>query len=153
MEKSKKIMKEITFRFAVLLFLINSSSCSSQVKPIKYGKDECYFCKMIIVDQKFGVEIVSKKGKIFKFDDLGCAKHIVKGDVLKKEEIEEVFVNNYLKPGEMLNLEKITLVITDSLGSPMGGNMAAFDTKAAAINYINSKGGKIISNKVFESVK
>ena len=57
-------MKEITFRFAVLLFLINSSSCSSQVKPIKYGKDECYFCKMTIVDQKFGVEIVSKKGKI-----------------------------------------------------------------------------------------
>ena len=50
-----------------------AASCGrKKPEPIAYGKDSCSECKMTIIDPKFGGEIISKKGKIFKFDDTHC---------------------------------------------------------------------------------
>ena len=35
-------------------------------------KTPAYTCKMTLVDKKFGAEVVTKKGKVYKFDDLNC---------------------------------------------------------------------------------
>ena len=54
------------------LISIGLSSCSTEPEPIRIGKDNCQFCKMTISDKRFGAEIVTKKSKIFKFDDQHC---------------------------------------------------------------------------------
>lgn len=42
--------------------------------PIKWDRDACARCSMIISDRRFAVEIVgSPKNSAFKFDDIGCA--------------------------------------------------------------------------------
>ena len=51
------------------LFLI---SCSTEPEPLVYGTDICHNCKMTLMDNKFGAELVTKKGKVYKFDDMNC---------------------------------------------------------------------------------
>jgi len=74
---------------AAASFMLLFISCSTKPQPIQYGKDVCDHCKMTIVDQKFGGEIVTKKGKAYKFDDLICmAKFLGTGSV-KEDDIAQ----------------------------------------------------------------
>ena len=54
------------------LMLITGLSCSTDPEPISFGVDQCTLCRMNISDSKFGAEIVTKKGKIFKYDAAEC---------------------------------------------------------------------------------
>ena len=56
----------------VLLLGVFFSSCSTSPQPINYGNDACHYCQMTIVDQIYGAEVISDKGKIFKFDAAEC---------------------------------------------------------------------------------
>ncbi len=145
----KSKLKQQSVKAAMFLFIINSTSCRNEVKPINYGKDDCNFCKMTIVDKKFGVEIITKKGKTFKLDDLICAQHFLREGSINVNEIKDVYVNNYQVPGELLNLNKAFLVKKEQLGSPMGGNIASFASEAAAENFVEKGGGELISNVIF----
>ena len=146
--RREKFIKQVS-KAALFFLLITSVSCSNEVKPINYGKDDCQFCKMTIMDKKFGVEIITKKGRAFKLDDLVCAQKFVKDKGIEITDIKEVYVNNYEEPGELLNLSNAILVKKDELGSPMGGNIAAFANEAAADNFIEKGSGEVISNKIF----
>jgi copper chaperone NosL len=55
---------------ALIAFLL--IGCNPKAEKINLGKDQCAECKMTIVDPKFGAEIVTKKGKVYKFDDTHC---------------------------------------------------------------------------------
>ncbi|MBK6827600.1 MAG: hypothetical protein IPG86_12340, partial [Chitinophagaceae bacterium] len=57
---------------ALLLPAIILLSCSTKPEPFKPGTDNCHFCKMGITDTRFGGELITKKGKMYKFDDLIC---------------------------------------------------------------------------------
>ena len=67
----KEIKYSLSFVYRVLLFVL-ISSCSSGPEPLYYKKDSCAFCKMQLIDTKFGAELITEKGKIYKFDDIGC---------------------------------------------------------------------------------
>lgn len=67
-----------------LILAMFLSSCSTKPEPFNYGKDNCYFCKMGIVDPKYGGEVITKKGKVFKFDDLICMARFLKAEGVKK---------------------------------------------------------------------
>ena len=64
-------MKSVRFCFGILL-IINLDSCSTEPEQLQYGTDACHFCKMTLMDKKFGAELVTTKGKVYKFDDLSC---------------------------------------------------------------------------------
>ena len=55
---------------AFIAFLL--IGCNPKAEKINLGKDQCAECKMTIADPKFGAEIVTKKGKVYKFDDTHC---------------------------------------------------------------------------------
>jgi copper chaperone NosL len=59
--------------------LITSSyylnGCSQSPQPIKYGAEECANCKMTIMNPRFAGEIITVKGKIYKFDDVHALYH------------------------------------------------------------------------------
>ena len=63
-------MKKTVLIFAILTVVL--SACSISPQPINYGKDGCSFCKMTIVDKQHGTQIVTEKGKAFKFDAIEC---------------------------------------------------------------------------------
>lgn len=61
----KKIIK-LLFMYMLL------SACTPKAQSITYGADMCHFCKMNIVDVQHASEIVTKKGKVFKYDAIEC---------------------------------------------------------------------------------
>ncbi|MCR6628927.1 MAG: nitrous oxide reductase accessory protein NosL [Magnetospirillum sp.] len=47
---------------------------SSGPEPVRWGKENCDFCGMLVDDPRFAAEIRAPEGrKVWKFDDIGCA--------------------------------------------------------------------------------
>lgn len=129
----KKLLFSSTyFLIFIALFLM---SCESKTEPINYGKDSCHFCKMTIMDAKYAAELVTKKGKVYKFDDISCMAKYLKMAEPNNESYAFKVVNNYEKPSEFMDVEVAVFAIGESFISPMRGDAAAFANKQALENY------------------
>ncbi|MDZ4808686.1 MAG: nitrous oxide reductase accessory protein NosL [Bacteroidota bacterium] len=141
----KTTMKVPSLIALVLLISFITASCSAKTEPFNYGKDNCYFCKMGIVDPKYGGEVVTKKSKVYKFDDLICMVRYLQSGTLKGEEIAKKVIINFEKENEFLDVEKVTFWIGPQLKSPMGSNAAAFNSQQAAEKAKAGKEGQLVS--------
>lgn len=112
--------------------IITLQSCAQQPEPIRYGQEACVFCKMTIIDKKFAAEIVTDKGKVFKFDDLSCLSKYLKVNNLPEASLSFIVVNDYNNPGELIDARTAIFVGSHDLRSPMRGDVAAFSNKASA---------------------
>lgn len=114
----------------MLLILVGSvSGCNAGPEPIRYGKEECSDCKMIISDQRFGAEIVTRKGKVLKFDDVGCMSSFMKRGGVPQDEIKLRVVSDFNRPNKFIPFEQAIFLESDRLKSPMNSNRAAFATE------------------------
>ncbi len=116
-------------------------SCSSGPRPIRVGQDACTFCKMTVSDKKFGAEIVTDKGKVFVFDDLHCLAAYVKEN--QQASNSDFYIVNF-ENGELLPKDKAFILKSESLRSPMGSNMAAFNSKEALEKFSASFPGQAV---------
>ncbi len=125
----KTINKKIATALAsVLIFAL--ISCNSQPEPINLGKDVCSFCKMSIAGNLFGGEIMTKKGEIYKFDDMHCIAGFIKSNEVAIADIKEIWLVNYSEPHNFIPAQKACLFESADLHSPMGGNIANFDNES-----------------------
>ena len=108
------------------IFILSLSSCSTNPEPIQVGKDNCDFCKMTISDNRFGAEIVTQKGKIFKFDDAHCVNAFLDAKTVAQTDIAGTYFTNFIQPHELVNVEQAYFLQSPKLKSPMNGNIAAF---------------------------
>lgn len=127
---------------ALILF-----SCSAQPEPFKYGKDVCHTCKMSIVDPKFGCQLITSKGKIFKFDDIVCLSRFLKSGSVQEKDIKQEVVINFEKENDFLDVNKTFFVVGPEVKSPMGSHAAAFANKEAAEKFNAGKTGTILTWK------
>lgn len=131
---------------SVVVILIGTafiSSCSqSGPKAIVLNSDSCDNCRMTIADGKFPAEIVTAKGRVYKFDDLHCMQNYIKdhSDV----EIKTKYISNYLDNHELLDVTSAWFVKSEIIKSPMGGNTAAFTTKELAQQFATKIDANII---------
>lgn len=109
--------------FVAFLFL---QACSGGPEPIHYGKDGCDFCKMIIVDSHFGAELVTSKGKIYKFDSIECMIHYFRQNSGLNIVSALMLVTDHSRPGEMIDARKAGYLVSEKLPSPMGASLSAF---------------------------
>lgn len=109
-----------------LFFIIGLSSCTTKPEAINIGKDNCYFCKMTISDNRFGGEIISKKGKIFKFDDGHCLLSFIQSKSVGQNEIADVYLVDFSGNHTLLKADNAFIFKSELLRSPMDGNIAAF---------------------------
>ena len=132
------IIKVSLLTTVVSLFLL---SCTIEESPIEYGKDACHFCKMNIVDKQHAAEIVTKKGKAFKYDAIEC----MMADIKKRNEAEiELFLmTDYSSPGRLVDATSAYYIISENLPSPMGANLTGFANKETAECTLKEKGGTL----------
>ncbi|MCK6555321.1 nitrous oxide reductase accessory protein NosL [Candidatus Binatia bacterium] len=125
----------------VVLLLMGAATvgCSVRPTPIDYGKDECAACRMRIVDARFGSELVTKRGKPYKFDAVECLVGFVGRQAVASDEIHSLWVGNFATPGELIDARSAAYLRTDRVRSPMGLNVLAFanngDRDAARAQY------------------
>ncbi|MGZ5243672.1 MAG: nitrous oxide reductase accessory protein NosL [Bacteroidia bacterium] len=119
-----KLHKLLAACTLVLMFFL--AACSGGPQPINYGQDGCAFCKMTISDERFGAEIVTQKGKIFKFDATECMLGFVNKAYVNKQDVAQYLVVDATNPTVLIPADKAQFLISEKLPSPMGGNVSAF---------------------------
>lgn len=131
-------MKSLILLILTTIFLI---SCNIEHSPIKYGKDACNFCKMNIVDNQHAAEIVTKKGKPFKYDAIECMVEELKER--DEKEITLFLITDYSAPGKLVDARTATYLISENIPSPMGANLSGFELSKNATEFMNKNGGKL----------
>jgi copper chaperone NosL len=129
-KKEKPVMKNLNRKLTTAiasLLIVGLMSCSSGPQPIRLGQDACSFCKMSIADNHFGAEIMTKKGKVYKFDDMHCIAGFIKSKQVDSNDIKDIWLVNYAEPHNFIPAQKAFLFESADLHSPMGGNIANFD--------------------------
>lgn len=151
-----QFMKKLRFlELSILLFSFMLASCTVETEPISYGKENCNFCKMTIMDNKFGCELVTKKGKVFKFDDLSCMIKYMKISEINEKDFSLIVVNQHDKPGDLIDVKNAAFITSPNMATPMMGNTAALIDKTKVDELLkNDKAAKKITwNELVESIK
>lgn len=117
--------KNISVTMALTASLI-ITGCNPKPEKINFGKDNCSECKMTIMDPKFGGEIVTKKGKVYKFDDTHCMAAFLERRGVELSNIHQTLFVQYDHPNEFVEVRSAEFVVSSQFKSPMGGNAAAF---------------------------
>jgi len=133
-----------TFKIVAILLAGILSGCSRNPEPIIYGKDACAHCKMTIMDKRFAAEVITSKGKVFKFDAAECMAGFLKDNPAIAANEKSIFlVSDFNRPGQFVDARKSFFLNDSSLLSPMGGNLAAFLSKNAAGEIEKDKSARI----------
>ena len=134
------MMKKIQW-IATLVAVALMVACSVSPKEIRYGQDNCHYCRMHVVDKQHGAEIVTKKGKVYIYDAMECMlNEMAESD---QETFSLYLTNVYLNPGVLLDAHTATYVISEAIPSPMGMNLTAFETREAAEKIVEEHGGEV----------
>jgi copper chaperone NosL len=125
-EKRKLITKAGQLSLLLILFF---SACSAEPEPFHIGRDNCDFCKMGISDNRFGAELITRKSKVYKFDDAHCIKAFLDAAIVPKEEIAGIYFINFNEPHQLLDVKEAYFLQSPAFKSPMNGNIAAFSSE------------------------
>jgi copper chaperone NosL len=146
--KHHKPKKSVSPAVMILLVLGCSTaiiSCNTKPEALVIGKDECYVCKMGVADLKFGGELITKKGKLYKFDDIGCMISYLKSGSVSDNQIGQLVTINYNKPNTFLDVHDAWFLASKDLKSPMKSNTAGFANKNEAADVAKDKPGEIVN--------
>lgn len=129
------------------LFLLSAMflACNPESKPISYGEDKCEFCRMSIVDQRFGGEIVTKKGKVYKFDAAECVVNYLDQHVEDESKLSMILTNTYDQPAKLTDATSCYYLVSRNMPSPMGMFLNPFENEAKANEFHDANGGNIFS--------
>ncbi len=123
-------------KYKLLLLLPLVAACDAKPQPISYGSDSCHFCKMTIVDRHHAAQLVTVKGKPFKYDAIECMmNHLAKWD---QPEVKLRLVANFEEPGDLMDATQARFLISQSIPSPMGAFLSAFEDEASRQSYVNN---------------
>jgi copper chaperone NosL len=120
---------------ALLIFLSFSFfSCSkTEVVPIKLNVDSCDFCKMTIADGKYAAEVITEKGRVYKFDDFMCMVHYGKENSNTK--MATYYVNDYTQDNVLIPAKTAFFLSGGTIQSPMRGGIIAFSSENDAKEF------------------
>jgi copper chaperone NosL len=144
-KKSKQMTRSTKATVATAAVALLLVSCNPTAEKITLGKDLCSECKMTIMDPKFGGEIVTKKGRIFKFDDTHCVANFLKRRGVALDNIHQTLFVHY-QNAAFVDVQSTEFVVSSQLKSPMGGNAAAFSTKGEAEKHAETIDGSKVTN-------
>ncbi len=136
----KKSNKGIVNVILILIIPI-AMSCKPSIQEIAYGSDACNFCSMNIVDKQHASQLVTNKGKNYKFDAIECMIHYLEKN--NESEMAYVLVSDFADPGQFLAAKEAVFVIDPSSPSPMGASLSAF----SAGDFVKSEDTQV---KTFE---
>lgn len=126
--------------FISLLF----TACNVKPQPINYGSDACHYCDMTIVDHQFASQLVTSKGKAYKYDAIECMVNSLQEQFPDVEMAYEL-IADFDEPGNLVDAKSASYLVSENLPSPMAANLSGYKTKDAAQSNQNEFGGKVYS--------
>lgn len=137
-KKSARINESIVAALVTLLI----SSCEVKPQEIAYGQDACGYCKMTIVDKQHSAQVVTTKGKAFKYDAVECMMNHIRD--WEEQEIKYFLVASFNDPGKLVDAQNAHYLITEHIPSPMGKFLTAFEQQANRDELHREYGGSLL---------
>lgn len=126
-ERSRALKKTTLTGLAAFIVSISFSSCNTGPEPIQVGKDNCSYCKMTIADPRFGAELVTSTGKIYKFDDIHCMQSFRKEMETMAREDAKIYFTDFCGSHELVEASSSILLKDSEIKCPMQGTLVAFN--------------------------
>jgi len=124
-----------------LIAVTGMSACTTGPEPIVYGRDACQSCKMTMTDNRFGAELVTTTGKIYKFDDMNCLAGFVKSGSVQTAKIAGTYGIDFYKAGSFVDLQNAYLLQNEAIKSPMRSDIAVLASESDRIKLEKETGG------------
>jgi copper chaperone NosL len=126
-----------------LLFSITTIflACSVQPKEIDYGKESCHYCDMTIMNDRYASELVTVKGKVFKFDAIECMIRYT--NTMADQQYSFELIADYSSRGSLVNARASTFLVSENLPSPMGAFLSGFSSLEKARSMAAEYGGEL----------
>lgn len=134
-------MKNISILLLTTTLMV---ACSQKPEPINYGEDGCDYCKMTIMDSRYGCETVTEKGKVLKFDAIECMLNFQNKNG-EKHENSLFLVTDFENPGELIEAKSAYYLRSAGLPSPMGMFLTACSSHQAATGLKETHSGEVYS--------
>jgi len=141
------MLKKTPRQLILLMILSAFFACSPKPEPLRFGRDGCTYCKMKMMDNRFGAEIVTRKGKVYKYDSIECMAADLINEKVPPDAIHSVFVIDFGNPGKLINKDTAVFIVARNLSSPMGLNISAYSDKKTAENMAEMYSGEEYSWK------
>jgi copper chaperone NosL len=97
---------------------------------------------MTIVDEQHAAELVTAKGRVYKFDAVECMVPYF-NEHQEESPFAMVLVCDYGEPGNFIDGREAQYLICDAIPSPMGAHLSALASSDAAEKLADEKGGTV----------
>lgn len=124
--------------YHLLASLLLIAACSTEPQPIHYGSDACSFCQMTIVDRQHAAQIVTQKGKSYKYDAIECMLRDYQD--WNRPNVAHFLVADYTAPGILTDATNAYYLVSQDIPSPMGEFLTAFSSEEARRIHLDSSG-------------
>jgi copper chaperone NosL len=130
----KKFKKQSVQPALFLLLSLTIFSCANdKAVPIKLNVDNCDFCGMSIADGKFAAEVITDKGRDYKFDDILCMINYTKENSNTK--IGGYYVNDFAQDNILIPAQTAFFLSGGTIQSPMRGGIIAVSNEVDAKEF------------------
>jgi copper chaperone NosL len=122
-----------------------ASSCSVEPRPIEFGKDACEYCRMTISDERYGAELVTKKGRVYKYDSIECMAEEMSRDGFDAAGVKFALTVDYAEPQRLVDARTSVYLHSPTLRSPMGMNLTSFAERPKAEAVAEQHPGELLA--------
>lgn len=129
----------------VLLLAIFLAACTVEPDPILFGVQECSHCRMTITERPFAAQLMTEKGRTHSFDAIECMMRYSRSNFSTDQEVRMFRVADQESPHELFDATQATYVVSESIPSPMGGNLSAYRSRESAASRLGSQEGEILT--------
>lgn len=114
---------------------------ASTPPEIRYGRDICAECGMIVSDPRFAAAAAPPNGDPVVFDDIGC---LLRYREKRQPQWVAVWVHDY-ETEAWVEAQAAQYLVSPAIRSPMGYGIAAFSSVDAARNHQAASSGALLS--------
>jgi copper chaperone NosL len=120
-------------------------ACSTGPRPIEFGTDACDYCRMTISDERYGSEIVTRKGRVYTYDAVECMVSAVLSGAVEEESVGQYLTVDYARPTELVDATTAVYLHSSELRSPMGMNLTSFAAREDAVTTAERYPGEFLT--------
>jgi copper chaperone NosL len=90
---------------------------------------------MTLSDNRFGAEIITQKGKLYKFDDAHCAISFLHSGTIDQASVDQIYFTDFSDGHTLITSKNALFLRSESLTGPMGGNITVFGN-SDSLNFV-----------------
>jgi len=125
--------------FIILILTVSGCVGEHRRRPpvIRYGRDVCDECRMIISEERFSAASFNSEGEAVRFDGIGC---LIRYHVRHPLHAEKTWVHDY-QSEKWVQADSAFFVSTQTVATPMGSGIVAFASQSEAARFMSDHGG------------